>query len=347
MLPYARLPLTPQHPGPADRPVAAHRARPAPALAALLLACAALASPMARADTRVHLERLGVEAMPRLKAYVSITEPDGTVVTGHGAGDFKLFIDGKDIADGDKLVSFERAKEPIYVVAVVQLSPAMEQALPEVKKGLSQVADALSKMSSSRMGLIGYTNEVRRILDAGTASEVGGAIAKLKIEEDAPPEVHMLDALRTAIDILRGQDKGRRKMVLLFSDGIDEKGDKSAFREMGEKAQKDNITINTIGYGPFEPGRLKSLIDLSQAGGGIARGCKATADIGKRFESAVDEILRQYVIFFPPMGGDNKEHSFKIQLDQGKGVQSGALTRTLPAVEGQKPMKPAGGCSWF
>jgi hypothetical protein len=316
------------------------------ALAASLMALGLPAA--AHADgTRVHLERVGMEAMPRLKAYVTVTEPDGSFITGHKAADFKLFIDGKDIADGDKMVSFERAKEPIYIVAVVQLSPAMDKALPEVKKGLAQIADTLSKMPSARMGLIGYTNEVRRLAESGTASEIGGAISKLKIEEDAPPEVHMLDALRTALDILRGQDKGKRKMVILFSDGIDEKGDKKAFAEMGEKAQKDGIAINTVGYAPFEPGRLKSLIELSQAASGIARGCKSPAEIGGRFEAVVDEILRQYVVFFPPMGGDGKEHVLKVQLDKGKGVSSGPVTRTLPVVEGQKAMKAAGGCSWF
>lgn len=318
-------------------------------VAALSLWVALLLSarPAAAQGVRVHLERVGLEAMPRLKAYVTVTEPDGTVVTGRRASDFRLLIDGKEIGEGDKMASFERAREPVYLVAVVQVSPAMEPALDAVKQGLRKVADSLASIPSARMGVLAYAGSVQRLLDGGTAAEVGAALGRLKIEEDAPPEVRMLDSLRVAIDILRGYDKGRRKIVLLFSDGIDEKLDKQAFTEVGQKAAREGIVISTIGYGPFEPGRLKSLIELSHASGGTARGCKSTDEIGGRFESFVQELLRQYVIFFPPMGGDNKEHAIQIRLADAKAALSGTVQAVLPVVEGHRPLRPAGGCSWF
>ncbi|MCS6911655.1 MAG: VWA domain-containing protein [Myxococcales bacterium] len=323
---------------------------PPRALVAALFLCAALhldACPAAAQGVRVHLERVGLEAMPRLKAYVTVTEPDGTVVTSRRASDFRLIIDGKEISQGDKMAFFERAKEPVYVVAVVQVSPAMEPALDAVKQGLRKVADSLTNIPSARMGVLAYAGSVQRLLDGGTAAEVGAALSRLAIEQDAPPEVRMLESLRVAMDILRGQERGRRKIVLLFSDGIDEKLDKEAFNQVGQKAAQEGIVISTIGYGPFEPGRLKSLIELSRTSGGTARGCKSIDEIGGRFESFVQELLRQYVIFFPPMGGDNQEHAVQVRLVDAKAPPSPAIRVVLPVVEGHKPLKPAGGCSWF
>jgi hypothetical protein len=299
---------------------------------------------------QLNIDRLGFDEYPRLKVYLSLTERDGTVVTDVDAGDFKLVIDKAKQGAGVKAAPFDRMKEPIYIMAVVQLSPVMEEALEPVRKGLRAIADSMTKMPNSRMGIIGYSGDVKVIVENGTAADVGGALPGLKVDEDAPAEVHMIDALNRAIDLLKIPEKGRRKLIVLFSDGIDVSTDKKLFTTTAEKAAREGIVISPIGFAPFEPGRLRSLIDLAKAARGTARGAKTAAELGPRFEALVREIRKQPVIHFDlRVPGDNQEHTFLVTYEGGdKPVQAAPLTHVFPVVKGRPPPKTGTfGCSWF
>jgi hypothetical protein len=217
-------------------------------------------------------------------------------------------------------------------MAVVQISPAMESVLDKVKEGLRFVADSISALPGSKMGLLGYSGDVKRLVESGTPSEIGSAIGQMAIDPEGA-EVRMLDAVRTGIDLLKAQEKGRRKLIILFSDGIDVNNEKKAFVDIGRRAEKDGIVIDTIGYAPFEPGKLKSLLELSKNSYGTERGCKAPSEIVPRFSALVDEVLRQYIVTFPlSIQGDDKEHTFQVLNEAGSSpVYSQTVNRLLPS----------------
>ncbi|MGZ3458203.1 MAG: carboxypeptidase regulatory-like domain-containing protein, partial [Archangium sp.] len=77
-------------------------------------------------------------------------------------------------------------------------------------------------------------------------------------------ETHMIDAVRTAIDLLKAQDKGRRKMIVVFSDGIDVNNDKKGFVDLGNRAQQAGIVIDTVGYNEFDPPKLRNLQEMAK-----------------------------------------------------------------------------------
>lgn len=291
-----------------------------------------LSGPAWAQSTKLHMERLNFDSMPDLRVYLTYVEGDGTVITGKTNADFKLLLDSAEQGAAKKLITFDQTKEPIYVMAVVQVSPAMEQVLDEVKKGVKQVAEAVNGISGGKMGLLGYASDAKRLVESGTGGDVQNALSKLIIDSEGT-EVHMLDTLRTAMDLLNAQPKGSRKLIVLFSDGIDVNNEKKAFTELGRRAQQSGIVVDTIGYAPFEPGKLKLLTELAKNSYGTERGCKDAGAITTRFSAVVDEIQKQYVATFAlPIQGDDKEHGFQVfQEAGGKPAWSDTVNAVVPS----------------
>ena len=195
-------------------------------------------------NAKLRLERFGFDKLPDLKVYITYVEEDGTVIAGRQATDFKLQVDSIDQGAGRAITTFDQAKEPIFVVAVVQVGGAVdERVLSEVKGGLRRVNDAVGNTPGGRMGVLAYADKTNRILEFGTTTEVDASIGKIALETEAS-ESHMLDAVRTAIDLLKQQEKGRRKLIILVSDGIDVNNEKKNFTEIGNRAQLGGIPLN-------------------------------------------------------------------------------------------------------
>lgn len=299
-------------------------------VAVLGVLCAA--APAWAQSSKLLMDRLGYEKLPDLKVYMNYLEGDGTVITGANATDFKLLLDSAEQGPAKSLTTFDQTKEPIYLVAVVQVNPAMEPVLEEIKKGVRHLADTLTGVPGSKMGLLAYAGDVKRLVESGSAADIGSAVGQLQIDPEGA-EVHMLDAVSIAVDLLRAQEKGRRKLIVLFSDGINVNNEKKAFTDMGRKAEREGVVIDTIGYAAFDPTKLKSLTELTKQAYGAERVAKAPQEIGPRFAGVVDELLKQYVATFAlSIQGDDKEHGFQVVIDVGqRPVYSKTVNRLLPS----------------
>lgn len=288
---------------------------------------------LAQSGGRLRIERFAFDKLPDLKIYLSFVDEDGSVVAGRQASDFKLLFDGADQGAASAVSTFEQSKEPIYVVAVVQASGAVnERALSEVKNGLRRVSETVGN-SGGRMGLLSYASSTVRLIESGTSTEVESAINKITIDGEAS-ETHMIDAVRTAIDLLKAQEKGRRKLIVLFSDGIDVNNDKKLFVEIGNRAQQSGIVIDSIGYAEFDPSKLRNLSEMSKRCYGVERIAKAPPEIGPRLDAIVEEIQKQYIVTFPlPVAGDDKDHTFQVTHEAGgRPVYSNTVNEKLPSV---------------
>lgn len=234
-------------------------------LSTLVVLCTLLAPSVGEAqNAKLRLERFGFDKLPDLKVYITYVEEDGTVIAGRQASDFKLQVDSIDQGAGRVITSFDQAKEPIFVVGVVQVGGAVdERVMSEVKGGLRRVNDAVGNTPGGRMGILSYADKTNRIIEFGTSTEVDAGIGKIALETEAS-ESHMLDALRTAIDLLKQQEKGRRKLIILVSDGIDVNNEKKNFTEIGNRAQLGGIVIDTVGYNAFDASKLRNLQEMTK-----------------------------------------------------------------------------------
>lgn len=291
-----------------------------------LLVCALCLTTFGQAQaqsTKVRLERFDFSKVPDIRMYLSVTEEDGTVIAGRQASDFKMLYDGAEQGTGSAITLFEAAKEPIYVMAVVQATTVVsERALTEVKNGLRRVNEVVSAMNG-RMGVLSYASTVTRHVESGVTSEVDSAINKIAITEES--DSHMLEALRTAIDLLKVQDpqkspneQRKRKLIILFSDGIDVNMDKKLFKEVGVRAQQAGIVINPVGYNEIDPKQLRLLSEITKNCYGVDRFAKAPSEVGPKMDAIVEEITKQYVVTFPmAIQGDDKEHTFGVMQEAG------------------------------
>ncbi len=294
----------------------------------------------ARADgVKVHFESAAIDKLPELRAYVSVVDEDTKPIRSKGG--FKLQMDGNVLTDLQTTVqSFAESKEPIDLFVVVQVSSVMKDGLGPAKSGITRIAKTLAKIPESRIGIISYSSEYKKLEELGRPNEVARELDRLKIDEDAT-ETRMLDGVRVAIDLLR-ESVGKRKLVVVFSDGIDAAGTKDSYEQVGKKAHDAGVGLATIGYGPFEAGRLRNLIEMSKAAGSTARGSKNVGDIARHFDLLVEEILATHVIRFGlTQSGDGQQHVFNVVFRSGKDdILSEPVTiASLPQFE---PADPAG-----
>jgi len=316
---------------------------------ALLLGCAlsilgsiVAPAPALAQNAKLRLERFDFMKLPDLRLYLTFVEEDGTVIAGRQASDFKLLLDAADQGAASAVTTFEGNKEPIFVIAVVQASGVVsERALTEVKNGLRRISEVVGN-TNGRMGVLSYAGGTSRLLESGTATEADTAINKIAIDGEAA-ETHMIDAVRTAIDLLKAQEKGRRKLIILFSDGIDVNNDKKLFVDLGNRAQQASIVVDTVGYNEIDPSKLRNLNEIAKRCYGIDRYAKAPSEIGPRLDAIVDEIQKQYVLTFPlTIQGDDKEHTFQVTHEAGgRPVYSNAVNEKLPSKVPQGATKPA------
>lgn len=300
---------------------------------AALCVLAGTAGTAAAQNSKLRLERFGFDKLPDVRVYLTFTEDDGTVIAGRAATDFKLLLDGAEQGAGTNLVTFDQVKEPIYVIGVVQVSSVVsERALSEIKQGMRRINEVVASTAGGRMGLLAYASQTNRLIESGVSSEVDAAIGKLHVEgEDS--ETHMIDSVRTAIDLLKAQEKGRRKLIVLVSDGIDVNNDKKLFTDIGNRAQQAGIVIDSVGYAEFDPSKLKNLTEMTKRCYGVDRVAKVPTEIGPRLDAIVDEIQKQYVVTFPTIiAGDDKDHTFQVTHEAGgKPVYSGTVNEKLPS----------------
>jgi len=284
-------------------------------VAALVLLLCSLATP-ARAADKLRLERIDLSKSPTMKAYLTLTDGEGRVVSGRGREEFKLILDSAEQGIAAQLVTFDTSGEPINLVVVVQVSQAMNEVADDVKKGVKMLANALPP--KSKMALLAFSSETKRLAELGPPADSEAAANQLVIDTEFV-EVHILDAMRAALDLLNPMPKDQRKLVVLFSDGIDVNMEKKTFQSVGKRAAEANIVIDTVGYGPFEPARLRNLNEFTKQSNGAERICKSGADVTGEFQNVADELRKQYIATYELAlaGGDGKFHTFQIQEESG------------------------------
>ena len=135
----------------------------------------------------------------------------------------------------------------------------------------------------------------------------------------------MIDAVRTALDMLDAAPKGERKLIVVFSDGIDVDMDARTFTSIGKRAQDAGIVIDTIGYAPFEPGKLRNLGSLAKQSNGIGAHLQ---DGGRHLAttsttSSTRSRSSTWSTFEVPLaGGDGKDHVFQVDRRPTTGASS-------------------------
>jgi len=301
------------------------------------------ALPAAAQPTRhkVKVERLGWQLSPMLTTYVSVVDANGKPVSGRSKKDFGLVVDATEPAmRADDVAAFSSTDETVDVVVVVEVALSMRATLETVHRGLALLDEGMAAKRRPRLGLVTFADEVDRVANLGPPPAVAAARLTAK---DTFGELHLLDAVHAAIDMLAATPRGHRKLIVVLSDGKDVSQERKAFTAVGKRAAEQDVVIDTIGFA-VEPDAGKLLGELSNQSNGTSRTCASTAELAVQFQHVVAEIAEQYVArFLVPLQGDLRDHTFQVVVDVGgEAVNSNIQVNLIPksCCGGATPRRP-------
>jgi hypothetical protein len=314
-------------------------------LAAVAFVLAALVAAPAHAADKLRLERTDLSKMPKMRMFLSLIDRDGRPIPGKQKEEFRLSLDSAEQGPALAVQSFDETKDPINLVILVELSSPVSSVLDDVKRAVGQLADSLPP--KSKVALLGYAGGPIRVTEALTsAADVESASKSMQVDADST-EPHLLDAVSTAIDLMAGVDPKQRKLIVIFSDGINVDMDARIFTAKGKRAAEAGIPIDTIGYNEFDPSKLRNLGILAKQSQGSERVCKTATDIGTHFGNITDEIKKQYVATFETNLKDQvKTHDIQVLVGTDNPTYSNIITTKLPPWV-QKHSDTGGGWPWW
>ena len=231
-----------------------------------------------------------------------------------GAEDFKLILDSAEQGAAARLISFDKTGEPINLVVCAQISQAMLDVIEDIKKGVS--CSPTRCRPSRRWRCSGSVRDQAPRRSSGRAGRRRGRRQHLVIDtEDV--EVHLLDAVRTAIDLLNAGAQGpaqadravlRRHRRQHGAQGVHRR---RQARPGGEHRHRHHRLR------ALRAGALRNLNEFTKQSNGSERTCKGTAEVTGEFQNVADELRKQYVATYELAlaGGDGKFHTFQIHTD--------------------------------
>ena len=159
-----------------------------------------------------------------------------------------------------------------------------------------------------------------------------------------------------------GEDDGRRKVILVLSDGKD--SGPTSFRERPssqadviDRARQEDVMIYAVGLrsrnnralppGGLGPGGLQAMLVADLPDPALARVAEETGggyleirfgqDLGAAFAGVADELHTQYLLAFTPPKRDGKVHDVSVRVTPGRPEDAGE--EELRGAEGLSPTR--------
>jgi VWFA-related protein len=242
--------------------------------------------------------------------YATVTDRDGRLVPDLAQEHFEVLDNGKPVP----LSLFQSDVQPITVVAMLDSSGSMTMNLELLKDAAEQFILRLLPEDRARVGT--FSDKII-ISPRGRFSSNRDELVRLLREDfQFGNPTFLWDAIDDSMTALAGES-GRR-VVLVFTDGEDDRSRRNGFDEVLTRALNEEFMIYAIGlHGQVlnrttRPDRnLRRLAE--QTGGGFFE-LRRTADLNATFTRVADELHRQYVIGFTPAVLDGLVHKLDVRV---------------------------------
>ena len=285
----------------------------------LVLAAAVLAAPRILAQApaapqeRAPVVRAAADAVT---VDVSV-QRDGRPVTGLKAPEFELLDNGvpQQITD----IAYE--KLPIDVTLLLDVSASVTGAvLDELRRALREVRKDLG--AADRLRLVTFNMTVRRLVDFDQpAATIDEALGTLRGAGSSA----VFDAL--AVSLAAAESPGRRRLIVLFSDGQDSSSitDPDTLMEI---ARRSTATVAIL-LGSDPATRPASLLRTSRASltvdafadrvagetGGVVAVLEPGENLSGRFRRMLQQFRSSYVLYFTPTGVERAgAHTLEVRV---------------------------------
>jgi len=267
-----------------------------------------------------------------VRAFVTVTDKDGRLVTTLGQDDFEVRDDGKP----QPVVLFDRSPRAIRLIVMLDVSGSMQGNLPLLRNGTAQLVKYLRSDDAARIGTFG-----RDVTISPTFTrEAGELLAALPSSIDPEASTPLWRATDKAMESFGPADEEARPVVLVLSDGKD--SGLTSFRDrfvtqgdVIERARRQDVMIYGIGMRsrgrPQMPGLgvggLQAALTADLPDPGLARVAEETGggyteitfgeDLGRAFAQVAEELHSQYLLAYEIPKRDGKVHKIDVRVKQG------------------------------
>jgi VWFA-related protein len=276
--------------------------------------------------------------------YTTVTDATGRLVTNLTQDDFEIYDNGKL----QPITLFATETQPISVVIMLDRSGSMKESFNLVAAGAEEFVRRLLPADKARIG--SFATKIIVEPEEFT-SDKSKLIGVLRSDMQAEGPTPLWNASNVAIREL-GQTDGR-KVVLLFTDGVDSPGNfktnNLSVMDVMDRATRDDVMLYAIGLesrlpygrrqapvgmggggltGGFGGGGMTQRPDpglpkiAAETGGGYFELTRAD-DLRATFARVADELHQQYALGFAPTKLDGKSHDLEVKL-KVKGMKARA-----------------------
>jgi VWFA-related protein len=243
--------------------------------------------------------------------YATVIDRDNRLVTDLEEQHFQVFDNMKP----QPLTVFKSDIQAITVVVMLDTSGSMTLNLDRLKRASEQFVLRLLPQDRARIGSFAQLIKI----DPPTFTSDRDVLTRiLHTEIRFGNPTFLWDAIDRSMDALVNEE-GRR-VVLIFTDGEDERSVKTNFDQVVERAQREDFMIYAIGLQSSIPAlnRItrpdRNLRKLAEVTGGGYFELRERDDLNATFTKVADELHRQYVLGFNASVLDGLMHKLDVQV---------------------------------
>jgi VWFA-related protein len=260
------------------------------------------------------LQHVEVTDVDVVQVTAVVTDGGGRFARGLKATDFKIYEDDRQ----QPITHFASENIPLELVAALDISSSMTDALPGVKEAAKRFLSGLEP--ADQVTLLGFNENIFTLARRSTDKDVRErAVDRMA----AWGGTALYDVILKAVDVL-GRQAGRRAIVL-FTDGDDQSSHVSLQAAIA-RTEGSDATIYAIGQGRAvkSPDLQKLLRRLATISGGRSFFTEERASLEASFDEVLEDLRSQYLLTFVPSHSDRDDswHRIRVEVSGGHHVRA-------------------------
>ena len=266
----------------------------------------------------------------RKEFVLSVLDPNGNIIDSLRSELISLKVNNSRATIADMV--FEGDKHPVDLVLLIDASVSQEKVLPLAQAGAKALITSAGKSAQNRIAVVSFSHKVNNtpLLTSDFTSAIA-AIERIKIEKPPgyvgggvvltttrpkgifPGSTSLWDVVRdTTQTLFAAKPENRRRVMILFSDGVDTASSSKLDRVI-EDAQKQDLAVFSIGLSDPDLGADKgALKKLSEQTGGAASFPSNREQLDKTLFEAVQRMSANYVIGY--CGEANSRDKLQVEI---------------------------------
>lgn len=252
------------------------------------------------------IQQIDSSQFPKVRVYVSVADSGGVPITGLDDQAFQLVEDGKPVTSIRSQPIID-SQEPVAVVFIIDVSGSMNDAgkMDSAKQAATAFVDTMGPNDSA--ALISFSDTVK--IDQGYTNDKA-ALKKAIAQLAAKGDTAIYDAVSQAA-VLQGAVPQRRKVMLLMTDGDDNRSKQSLDGAISA-AKASGAPLFAIGLG--NDVKKDVLTRLATSTGGQAIFAATGDQLKQIFLSIGDQLRREYVIeYTSTLPADDQSHGLDVK----------------------------------